>query len=524
MLQVPLPVAVSCAKSYGRSPQAIALLECFSAPLPRQWELLAEQEGNAAAGEVSLLLEDELAAEEEVEAPLAAELHYTHVAYVETAEEQATVARYKLDRVPPALEAQLQQYKDWRLQPLNFQRAGNAVVDTTAYAPRGTPSNRLFFCVPCRALPHALPCATVRCTPLTVETAWRRASDTATALRFLAYAKEAHGASPNLKVLGTAALPTIVQAWLEQMVERGLMWSSLSNYVNSLCNLAGWWWDSDGAVEEAAYALDPQPPTALIRLRAQCEQQSKQQRLYAKKPANWIDWDTAQEARLKCARAWADAGRLGHDARIALLLEYLVLLFHTVMPPDVRPRTFAPLARTLRRVAPSLVPFWRAARGHRPQAALGLHAEEGRAGRVPPRHDAGALQELALLRPERHERERADRASARRLRVAHRLRDGRAALRLLARPDALSDELAVVAVLQGHLQEVERRGVPAQDAPRQLRDVAAQLGGLARDPEAGGARAAPPEGDGRQRQVRQGEQRSPRRRRRALLRAARQGL
>ena len=140
-------------------------------------------------------------------------------------------------------------------------------------------------------------------------------------------------------MLGTAALPTIVQAWLEQMVERGLMWSSLSNYVNSLCNLVGWWWDSDGAVEEAAYALDPQPPTALIRLRAQCEQQSKQQRLYAKKPANWLDWDTAQQARVKCARAWADAGRLGHDAKVALLKEYLVLLFHTVMPPDVRAHT-----------------------------------------------------------------------------------------------------------------------------------------------------------------------------------------
>ena len=109
---------------------------------------------------MSLLLEDELAAEEEVEAPLAAELHYTHVAYVETAEEQATVARYKLDRVPPALEAQLQQYKDWRLQPLNFQRAGNAVVDTTAYAPRAGPlrTDVFFFC----ALSRVTACAAVR--------------------------------------------------------------------------------------------------------------------------------------------------------------------------------------------------------------------------------------------------------------------------------------------------------------------------------------------------------------------------
>ena len=73
------------------------------------------------------------------------------------------MARYKLDRVPPALEAQLQQYKDWRLQPLNFQRAGNAVVDTTAYAPRAGPLRTMFFSfLPCRALPHALPCATLR--------------------------------------------------------------------------------------------------------------------------------------------------------------------------------------------------------------------------------------------------------------------------------------------------------------------------------------------------------------------------
>jgi hypothetical protein len=62
--------------------------------------------------------------------------------------------------------------------------------------------------------------------------------------------------------------------------------STLANYTNSLCNLAAHWWDSRGAIEEAAMALDPQPPDALLRLRAQAEGQSKQQQLYAKKPAN----------------------------------------------------------------------------------------------------------------------------------------------------------------------------------------------------------------------------------------------
>ena len=123
-------------------------------------------------------------------------------------------------------------------------------------------------------------------------------------------------------------------------------------------NLAAYWWGSDGAVEEAALAMEVQPPDSLLRLRAQCESQSKQQQLYAKKPDNWLEvrakrrapprptherrtpvspfvlaqWDKAQEARVKCAAAWANSGRLSHDKKVALLKEYLVLLFHTVMP------------------------------------------------------------------------------------------------------------------------------------------------------------------------------------------------
>ena len=45
-------------------------------------------------------------------------------------------------------------------------------------------------------------------------------------------------------------------------------------------------------------------------------------------------WDKAQEARVKCAHAWANAGNLAHDAKVALLKQYLVMLFHTVMPPE----------------------------------------------------------------------------------------------------------------------------------------------------------------------------------------------
>ena len=54
---------------------------------------------------------------------------------------------------------------------------------------------------------------------------------------------------------------------------------------------------------------------------------------------------TLQEARVKCANAWANAGALSHDKKVALLKEYLVMLFHTVMPPDVRFTLLPPTQR-----------------------------------------------------------------------------------------------------------------------------------------------------------------------------------
>jgi hypothetical protein len=193
-------------------------------------------------------LHDELEDAYEYETPLHAELIHTMIPYEETAEEKEVVQRtWTLERVPASLEKQFSDYKDWRLSPLNFQRQGNAVVDTTANSDRGTTQ------------------------------------------RFLAYCQAEHGIAPTLATFGTAHLATLAQSWLEKLSERGLMWSTLGNYCNSLCNLAAYFWGSDGAVEEAALEMDVQPPDLLLRLRAQCESQSKQQQLYAKKPDNWLE-------------------------------------------------------------------------------------------------------------------------------------------------------------------------------------------------------------------------------------------
>ena len=188
-----------------------------------------------------------------MEMPLQAELLHCHVAYEESKAEQEASKTFRIDPVPPALAAQLTAYKDWRLSPLNFQRSGAAVVDVTAE------------------------------------------NDCSTMLRFLGYAVQEHAFDPSLAIFGSARLAVVAQAWLKAMLDRSLLYSTMSNYVNSLCNIAAYWWDGGGEVEDAAYELTPQPPDALLRLRAQCESQAKQHQLYAKKPANWLDWDKVSD-------------------------------------------------------------------------------------------------------------------------------------------------------------------------------------------------------------------------------------
>jgi hypothetical protein len=122
-----------------------------------------------------------------LEAPLHAELLHTTVPFEVTEAEQEAVKCYKLDRLPPSLEAQFTAFRDWRLEPLNYQRAGNAVVDVT------------------------------------------QANDRSTTLRFLAHCKAVKDLEPSLSIFGMAALPDLVQDWLKHANERGLMWSTLAN-------------------------------------------------------------------------------------------------------------------------------------------------------------------------------------------------------------------------------------------------------------------------------------------------------
>jgi hypothetical protein len=57
---IPLAAAATVVRTFGRSPASMAWLRALSQPVPQAWELRAEQEANAAAGEVDLVLNEKL--------------------------------------------------------------------------------------------------------------------------------------------------------------------------------------------------------------------------------------------------------------------------------------------------------------------------------------------------------------------------------------------------------------------------------------------------------------------------------
>ena len=67
-------------------------------------------------------------------------------------------------------------------------------------------------------------------------------------------------------------------------------------------------------------------------LRRQAEVLSKQERLFAPRPANWLSWEDANRARVAAVEklnACTDGAQ-----RPKLIRDCLVLAFHTLQPPD----------------------------------------------------------------------------------------------------------------------------------------------------------------------------------------------
>ena len=140
--------------------------------------------------------------------------------------------------------------------------------------------------------------------------------------------------------------------------ERELKYSTIANYVRWLCppnsqdprkplcsavappsqingifNVTNYCF---AALEPAADALRLEPSSLeqLLNMRAQSEKLAKEDRLFQRKDPNWVDWPTVQAGRIKCLQEWRASAGKPFAQRQKLLRELLIMLFHSVQPPD----------------------------------------------------------------------------------------------------------------------------------------------------------------------------------------------
>ena len=180
-------------RKLGRSEKTMALLQALAQPLPPLWVAQAEQEANHAAQQHDPLLQDhieELELEEE-SCHLATELCASFVPLAADKEDDEKAKVWTLPSVPEALKTELDAYTAFRMEPLQRQRLGSCVVDTTV------------------------------------------GSDKATTMRFLGWLSAERQITLGLGVFCRAALSQWVEDYLRALAEKGLKYSTLANYCVS---------------------------------------------------------------------------------------------------------------------------------------------------------------------------------------------------------------------------------------------------------------------------------------------------
>jgi hypothetical protein len=101
--------------------------------------------------------------------------------------------------------------------------------------------------------------------------------------------------------------------------------------VNGLFNIANYVFTT---FEVSEAALEADAPSQLLRMRAQAEKLAAEDRLFARKDPNWIDWPQLQAGRIKCLAAWDASAKKPYAERKKLLREVCLMLFFSVQPPD----------------------------------------------------------------------------------------------------------------------------------------------------------------------------------------------
>ena len=207
-------------------------IRALSQPIPQAWELRTEQETNAAAGEIDLVLEEKLddANFEAEETSFASEL-MTMPAFSADKDDEERLKTYILQRVPPGLKSELDIYLLYRTETFAARRAGGAVQSISAEA------------------------------------------DQTALLRFFGWMERT-----NRPVVGDS-ITFMIRDDLGDIAQEYAQWlqntqqckfSTIANYTNGLVSITSYCY-ANLAPNDALLAMDPNPLTQLINLRGQAE-------------------------------------------------------------------------------------------------------------------------------------------------------------------------------------------------------------------------------------------------------------
>ena len=295
---LPIAAAATIVRTFGRSGAAMAWLRAFNQPIPQAWELREEQEANDAAGEVDLLLNDQLdeLGFEAEDMSFADELKQMAV-FSTDGEDEERLKTYILAQVPANLKSDLDAYILNRTATFAARRQGGAVQSISAEA------------------------------------------DRTALLRFYGYLQRLQrvpqGADLSISLLCRADLGDLAQGyatWLQNTQQ--CKFSTIANYINGLVSMTTYAY-ANCEPDAVVLNMEPNPLTQLINLRGQAEKASKTQQMYEKRVGGWLEWEDVQKARVAAMTKLSDAAQTGTPAaKRSALRDAAALSLLSLIPPD----------------------------------------------------------------------------------------------------------------------------------------------------------------------------------------------
>jgi hypothetical protein len=167
---------------------------------------------------------------------------------------------------------------------------------------------------------------------------------------FVCHSAKRHRLKPasfDMSVFGSKHIEAYIMDFLQYLHgSRGLMFSSIANYLNSLVVLAKFYF-SDNPLADLSFTADRVDSefvlSGLRRVRSQTNAKAKSEALQKPLHAQWLSWPECQQVRRACLAAYLNKAEMERETKEAkegggraackLLKSLVCLLFYTIAPP-----------------------------------------------------------------------------------------------------------------------------------------------------------------------------------------------